>query len=342
MVSEIVCPSCGARYRPKAEIPRGRQLKCAKCGSMIASDLYADTLAGVGAERVPEPECPLAGKVIGGCRVESKLGQGGMGAVYKARHLALDIDVALKILPPHVAKRNPKFAERFIREARAAAKLHHQNIVGVMNVGKDKGVYYIVMQYVDGGSVQDRLALSDRIAVDESLRIVKQVCAALDMAHRNQVVHRDIKPDNIMITADGVVKLADLGLARTMGEDSGLTLSGTGLGTPYFMAPEQCRDARNADHRSDLYSLGCTWYRMVTGQLPFEGPSGFAVMMSHTKNPVPDARDVRADIPDTWLWPFASSWPRRRRTASKAPPNWPPPSTRWTWRRSWPMRNPLP
>ena len=249
----------------------------------------------------PPPPPPLSGDMtgleLGGCRLEQKLGQGGMGAVYKAHHIALDIPVAVKVLPPYMAASHPRFIERFIREARAAARIQHQNIVGVTNVGEERGLHFIVMQFVDGETLQSRISARERLSPAETVAISMQLCEALIAAQANGIVHRDIKPDNIMIDRFGVVRLADLGLAKNLDEDSHLTASGMGMGTPHYMPPEQAANAKNADHRSDIYSLGCTLFEMLTGRVPYDGESGFTIMTKHSNEPVPDAHEIAPDVP---------------------------------------------
>jgi predicted Ser/Thr protein kinase len=197
------------------------------------------------------------------------IGRGGMGAVYKARQLALDRFVAVKVLPRE-AGADPAFAERFNREARALARLVHANIVAVHDVGRAGEFYFFVMEYVDG--VNLRQVLRDgQLAPAQALRIVPQICDALQYAHEEGVVHRDIKPENILLDKKGRVKIADFGLAKLLGRDTGnFTLTGSRqvMGTLYYMAPEQVERPQEVDHRADIYSLGVVFYEMLTGQLP--------------------------------------------------------------------------
>jgi serine/threonine protein kinase len=197
------------------------------------------------------------------------LGQGGMGAVYKARQTKLDRLVAIKILPPEVA-RDSAFAERFTREARSLARLNHSNIVTVHDFGDVDGLYYFTMEYVDGRNLRDLLQ-AGALPPAEALAIVPQVCDALQYAHDEGLVHRDIKPENILIDRRGRVKVADFGLARLVGlTPTYLTLTGSQevMGTLLYMAPEQMKQAHSVDHRADLYSLGVVLYEMLTGELP--------------------------------------------------------------------------
>jgi uncharacterized protein (TIGR03067 family) len=203
------------------------------------------------------------------------LGQGGMGAVYKAREPGLDRLVALKILPPDAA-RDPAFAERFKREARALAKLNHPNIVAVYGLGEADGLYYFIMEYVDGVNLRE-LIFSGQCKPEEALKIVPQICEALQFAHDEGIVHRDIKPENILLDKRGRLKIADFGLARLFRAAAGspatprdYTLTGPWqvMGTPNYMAPEQVDDPLHVDHRADIYALGVVFYEMLTGELP--------------------------------------------------------------------------
>ena len=196
------------------------------------------------------------------------LGRGGMGAVYKARQPGLDRLVALKILPLDSGS-DPTFSERFTREAQALAKLNHPNIVGVFDFGQTNGLYYFLMEFVDGVNLRQAMR-SGNLKPEEALKIVPQICEALQFAHDEGVVHRDIKPENILLDKRGRVKIADFGLAKLLGVTSERGLTGTQqvMGTPHYMAPEQIQGTRDVDHRADIYSLGVTFYEMLTGELP--------------------------------------------------------------------------
>jgi serine/threonine protein kinase len=197
------------------------------------------------------------------------LGRGGMGVVYKARQRDLDRVVALKILPPP-GNLDPAFAERFTREARALARLEHPGIVAVHDFGQSDGLCYLVLQFVDGANLR-QLLRAGQLGPAEALRIVPQICAALQYAHEQGVVHRDIKPENILLDRRGHVKIADFGLAKLVGPeltDRVLTGSGEVMGTPHYMAPEQLERPLAVDHRADIYSLGVVFYEMLTGELP--------------------------------------------------------------------------
>ncbi|NQT85932.1 serine/threonine protein kinase, partial [bacterium] len=242
----------------------------------------------------PTPQTP-ATRTVGGFEVLGRLGRGGMGTVLKARQVSMDRIVALKILPKRFAS-NDTFVQRFLREARSAAKLSHPNVVQGFDVGNADGYYYFAMEYVDGGTVRDLLQADGVLDEPRALEIATSVAHALDHAQKQNIVHRDIKPDNIMVTSGGVVKLADLGLARSMGVVDTVTVEGSALGTPHFMSPEQAQGSSDIDTRADIYSLGATLFRMVTGEHPYDGPTAVVIAMKHVTQPIPAAVDRRPEV----------------------------------------------
>ena len=279
--------------------------KCSQCGKPVARKelmgLCPDCMlkAGLGSMAdatgpahqisfVPPAAAELADK-FPQLDILELIGSGGMGAVYKARQKALDRLVALKILPPDV-NRDPSFAERFAREAKVLAKLNHPNIVTLYEFGENGGLYYFLMEYVEGVNLRQLLG-AGKIPPKEALAIVPPVCDALQFAHDRGIVHRDIKPENILLNKNGQVKIADFGVAKIVGPDAAsdpsgrayppefsaeVTEAGSVIGTPRYMAPEQRDRPGEVDHRADIYSLGVVFYQMLTGELPaqkLEAPS---------------------------------------------------------------------
>lgn len=227
------------------------------------------------AERAPRlPSVPelRPGAVLGRYRLERGIGEGGMGTVFAAKVEDTDNLVALKILPPEFA-RNANYLERFNREAHAAARLRHANIVGVLSVGRSGPYHFIAMQLVDGESLHDRIQSGGRLAVREAAEMMRKVCDGLGYAHDHGIIHRDIKPENILISRDGRVMITDFGLARLVETDSVLTRTGQCLGTPHYMPVEQWEGDRQLDQRADLYSMGVTFYYALAGRRPFEAPT---------------------------------------------------------------------
>jgi len=223
---------------------------------------------------------------IPGFQILSKLGQGAMAVVFKGKQLSLDRIVAIKVLPKRLSE-NQEFVDRFYQEGRAAARLNHPNIVQAFDVGESGGYHYFVMEYIDGKTVYDLLADGMPLSETEALRIILQSARALQHAHAQSLIHRDVKPKNLMITNSGSVKLADMGLAREMGDyATAAAEAGRAYGTPYYISPEQIRGEINIDARADIYGLGATFYHMVTGKVPFDGTTPSAVMHKHLKDPL--------------------------------------------------------
>jgi serine/threonine protein kinase len=311
MAEQAYCPKCNGLV--SADAPEGL---CPECLYLQALD-PGKAPAANGEQRSPSPifvppaPAELA-KHFPQLEILELVGQGGMGAVYKARQPKLDRLLALKILPPEVA-RDSTFAERFTREARSMARLNHSNIVTIFDFGEADGLFYFSMEFVDGKNVRE-LMQSGSLPASLALQIIPQVCDALRYAHDEGVVHRDIKPENILLDKKGRVKIADFGLAKIVGlSPSYLTLTGTHevMGTLYYMAPEQMKRSHSVDHRADLYSLGVVFYEMLTGELPvgrFAPPSHKArvdgrldsiVLRALSREPehrYQDAADLKKDI----------------------------------------------
>ncbi|MHC4229850.1 MAG: protein kinase domain-containing protein [Planctomycetota bacterium] len=223
---------------------------------------------------------------IPGYQLLGRLGAGAMATVYKARQLSLDRLVAVKILPKKFSK-NPEFVERFYAEGRAAAKLNHPNIVAALDVGRHGDAHYFIMEYVEGHTVHEHLIKEGPYPEANALAVTIQVAKALNHAHQAGLIHRDVKPKNILIASKGLAKLADMGLARAISDrEAAEAEAGKAFGTPYYISPEQIRGIVNIDLRADIYNLGATLYHMVTGRPPFEGPDVSAILMKHLDEPI--------------------------------------------------------
>lgn len=244
-----------------------------------------------------DAEQPL--KTLGKYTIDRLLGHGGMGAVYLAHRADLKKSVALKVLPKDKA-RNPTLVKRFKAEAQAAGQLEHPNIVSVYDTGDADGYLYIAMEFVDGVDLFEHLKKRRVIPVTRSIEIIKQVASALQHAYEQNIVHRDIKPSNLLLRRDGVVKITDLGLARSIDDsvETNITRAGTTVGTVDYMSPEQARNSKAADIRSDIYSLGCTWYQMLTGVPPYPEGSMTNKLHAHAVKPLPDPRSLNETIPE--------------------------------------------
>jgi len=221
--------------------------------------------------------------------VISRIGRGGMGVVYLARQRSLDRLVALKVLASHLAA-EPRFVARLLREASLAARLNHPNVVRVFDVGQWRQTHYIVMEYVQGRSL-DRLIRSGELLSESSAAgVLIQMADALQAARQLGIVHRDIKPGNILLAGDGIVKLADLGVACVAGEPAE-----PDVGTPYYLSPEQARNDPLLDIRADIYSLGCALFHAMTGRPPYHGPTAIATVTMHLDSTIPDIRELRPE-----------------------------------------------
>jgi serine/threonine protein kinase len=220
---------------------------------------------------------------IPGYKILGKIGAGAMAFVYKAQQLSLNRTVAIKVLPKRFSE-NPEYVQRFYKEGQAAGKLNHPNIVQAIDVGEAGGYHYFVMEYVEGKTIADDLVGGVPFSEKEATEIIIQVTHALAHAHAHGLVHRDVKPKNIMINKQGVVKLADMGLAReTTDVEAAESEAGKAYGTPYYIAPEQIRGKIDIDGRADIYGLGATFYHMVTGRVPFTGDDSSEIMRKHLR-----------------------------------------------------------
>jgi len=291
------CPSCQKVLNVRGLKPGTRAL-CPTCrtallptGSISTGPAQEKTPAS--RRRMPSGEgvdAELA-DLISGYRIERRLGSGGMGDVYLARQMSLDREVAVKILPPELAG-DAGYVERFLSEARAAAKVAHENIVAAVDAGEAKGRYYFVMEYVEGETLHSIIKRGGALPEKRALEFAKQVARGLEKAHSHGLVHRDIKPANIMIARDGRAKILDFGLAREIQTDVTATQAGNVHSSPAYASPEQCRAEPDLDHRSDMYSLGVTLFEALTGRLPFEADAPRALFIKHVTEPPPAPRSV--------------------------------------------------
>ena len=276
----LTCSRCNS------PAPAGARF-CAECGGPLRTD--TPTIDGL-RER-------LQTAVEGTFRIERLLGRGGMGAVYLAREPALDRQVAIKVLPPERAE-SADLRERFRREARTAAQLSHPHIVPLLTFGEADGLVYFVMGYVDGETLSTRLQREGPLSVGEAVRVLTELAQALSYAHSRAVVHRDVKPDNVLLEQPrGLVRLTDFGIAKQYAGRPSLTAEGAVIGTPLYMSPEQASGRTDVNARTDIYSLGAVAFTVFTGRPPFEGRSSSDIMRQHLTSDVPRLRDVSPGLP---------------------------------------------
>jgi eukaryotic-like serine/threonine-protein kinase len=327
MPSTYICPVCGSRAHA-GDDALGNPSACAECGQTFlplettretrqdAPPLPVGLLPSPPPEHLPEPAtsdsdldsgelAPAADQpsrekktiVLGDFRLIKKIGEGAMGIVYKGRQLSLERDVAVKVLFKHVAKR-PKAVERFYREARIMKRLTHPNIVHGIEVDCDQGWHYFAMEYVDGHNLQKWLTRLGRLSIGDALHVALACARALQHAHNLELVHRDIKPDNILLTRSGQVKVADLGMVKVLDEENDLTQTGHGVGTPCYMPLEQAKNGKDADGRSDIYALGCLLYAALTGEPPFRGATIVELIQAKEMGTFKPARRFNRDVPE--------------------------------------------
>lgn len=237
----------------------------------------------------------LVGKSLGQFRIVERIGAGGMATVFKAYQPILDRHVAVKVLPDYHA-RDPIFKERFLREARSVAKLDHPNIVQIYLFGEEEYITYIVMQYVDGGTLKDRLKQSGALPVGDALKFVIQAAEGLGAAHEHGIIHRDVKPANMLLRKDGHLLLSDFGIVKILEGTTNLTRVGTGIGTPQYMSPEQ-GTGQPVEASSDIYSLGIVLFHCLTGRVPFNAESPLTITVKHLNEPLPIAFLRHANVP---------------------------------------------
>ena len=227
--------------------------------------------------------------------LEEVIGQGGMSTVYKAHDSLLERNVALKVLHQQYNE-DEDFVERFKHEARSVAQLQHPNIVTVIDRGEEDGRQYIVFEFIDGENLKELVVRKGRLDVRDALEIAHEIARGLAFAHESGLIHRDVKPQNVLLNGDGRAKVTDFGIARSLDVEHGVTQTGTILGTSNYIAPEQAT-GQPVDAHTDVYSLGIVLYEMITGELPFPGESFVAIAMKHIQEPSPNVLDVRGDVP---------------------------------------------
>src|SRR3954470_18564860 len=294
----------GLATRTEIEFCREQQKQSSDPNQRSLADLLVDHqfITTNQAKRIRKQLEERRGSQIPGYQLISKLGKGAMATVYKARQMSLDRIVAVKVLPKRLSD-NPEFVERFYKEGKAAARLSHNNIVQAIDVGcAPEGYHFFVMEYVEGMTLYDIMqpppvGEGRNFAEAEALDVTMQMADALAHAHQRNLIHRDVKPKNILLTKEGVAKLTDLGLARAMDDkEAAETEAGKAYGTPYYISPEQIRGDVDIDFRADIYSLGATMYHLVTGKPPFDGETPSAVMHKHLKQALTPADHVNTAL----------------------------------------------
>jgi hypothetical protein len=300
-----LCPACLLQQGLKTDKPtRGAHLSCAACQNALAEDARFCARCGTPAPAAPattegDPvRAALEAKLQGQYRIVRLLGRGGMGAVYLARDLTLDREVAIKVVKTDEGARET--FERLRREAKTAARLSHPNIVPLHAFGEVEGMPYFVMGYVRGEPLAARLRRDGKLPEDEARRVLAEVADALDHAHRQGIVHRDVKPDNVLLEDEsGRALLTDFGVAKAAGKGETLTRMGSVVGTPHYMSPEQAAGRADIDGRTDIYSLGVMAYAMLAGRLPFEGGTAADVLTKHLTQEPPALRSLAATVSDS-------------------------------------------
>lgn len=302
IASDLITPSLSTAMSPDATVIRNRNDQQEETGSRSSSSGASSTENSSSAnvriisDNLIDSHDSAAFK-LGDYQIIEAIGGGGMGRIYRAWDTRLDRDVALKILAPN--QQSEEFRERFIVEAKASAKLHHENIVSVYSFEQTDGITYLVMEYIPGKNVRDIVTQNGPLSIEDALSYAIQMASALEHINEKGIVHRDIKPSNVLITPDGTVKVIDLGLAKCKSDpQTELTQLGATLGTFDYISPEQALDSRNVDIRSDIYSLGCSLFFMLTGQPPYPEGTGLQKLLRHQGIAPPNVQDFRSDVPD--------------------------------------------
>lgn len=290
MAAGVRCPACQHKFVPDPW-PQDGHLTCPQCGKAL---------------RVPKPKTnddPVVGRTIAGYQLLRRLGVGAHAAVYEAKPIAGGPAAALKMLTRE-ASQDAENVERFTREAELAASLDHPGLVRVFGHGEERGIHWMAMELVSGSSLEDVLDRKGRLPWKQAFHLIAQIAQALDYLAVKEVIHRDVKPANILLTANGTAKLADFGFAKDLNSapgaaaQGGLTMAGMAMGSPAYMAPEQVLDAKTATASSDLYGLGASLFHAVCGDTPFTGKNAYQVMEAVLKQPPTPARHLVADLPE--------------------------------------------
>jgi len=267
---------------------------CAECGTQIlpAEEISVSTTKTL---ETPKEELSTGATFAGRYQVIEELGKGGMGKVYKVVDTKIKEKIALKLLKPEIAA-DKKTIERFSNELKFARKIRHENVCQMFDLNEEKGTLYITMEYVSGDDLKSMIRMMGQLSPGQAISITKQICDGLEAAHKLGVVHRDLKPQNLMIDRDGNARIMDFGIARSI-KAKGITGTGVMIGTPEYMSPEQV-EGKEVDQRSDIYSMGVILYEMVTGRVPFEGDTPFTIGMKHKSEEPRDPKELNAQIPD--------------------------------------------
>jgi len=287
MIVAIKCPKC------HSDNP-DTQKYCGECATPLPSDKDI-RVSPTETLETPVEELSTGSTFAGRYQIIEEIGKGGMGKVYKTHDTEIREKVALKLIKPEISAEK-KTIERFQNELKFARKVSHKNVCRMYDLNREKGSYYITMEYVSGEDLKSFIKRSGQLAIGTTIRIAKQVCEGLAEAHRLGVVHRDLKPSNVMIDEEGNARIMDFGIARSL-KTKGITGSGVMIGTPEYMSPEQV-EGKEVDQRSDIYSLGIILYEMVTGRVPFEGDTPFTVGVKHKSEEPKDPREFNTQIPD--------------------------------------------
>ena len=287
----------GKPYPALSELLQRKEILTAhQCESILRR--MSDSEAPEETDPTKETQSADSSVTLGGYRLLKRISKGAMGTVYKAKQVSMDRIVALKVLSRRLSK-DQNFVKRFLNEARATARLNHPNIIQGIDVGTEGNHHYFIMEYVDGQTIQKLLCRGGAMDEKRALNILTQITKALQHADKHHMVHRDIKPDNIMLTRKGAAKLCDLGLAKQLSNpNANQTEEGRSIGTPNYISPEQARGDLSIDIRTDIYSLGITLYHMLTGTVPFEG-SPAVVMTKHINEELPPAAQRNPDLTES-------------------------------------------